>query len=195
MSVAADERLEPFAELNARPGRVPWNQRFELIREQFPSVARLDWQKAFETDMGLFARIVEDILKLDAAEPGRPGPRPGLEYREAATRLRKLWGLDYATAPFTHAFQALCAARGYSLRQLARKTHLSRSELHRFQQGLDVPTAQEMEAIAGAFDKHPSYFVEWRMGYILALLAEHMAEVPEASVGFYRKAKKHARSA
>lgn len=183
----ADPRLAPFRELNAR--RPPWEERAKVIRQQFPSVAELDWRKAFALDIGLFGRIIEDILKADVAadEPGKPGPRPALDYADGVSRLRQLWGLDYSTLPFPQAIKALTRHRGFSFTMLARKTAMSRSKLHRLAQGIEEPTAVELEQIAKAFGKHPSYFTEWRMAFVVAALYDQMEDVPEASIRLYRK--------
>lgn len=177
------ERISPFKHL---PKKHPWEQRVALIREQFPSIDRLDWYRAFREDPELHGRIIADILKTEAAKAGKPGKRPALDPKEAAERYRQLFGEDFTVAPFTEAFLALVGDR--SIRAIAHKTGLDRNYVHKLMKGAD-PTVEAMEKIAVAFKKDPGYFAEYRTLYITGVIARRLEEVPEASVSIYRKVK------
>lgn len=177
--------LSVFRELNERGKRVPWAERVKVIRQQFPSVENLDWNRALERDVDLFGRIIRDIIKLDQAEPGRDGPRRQVDPAKGREALRRLAGQDYSELPFAESVRVL--SRGMSLRPLARKTGLSPMTLSRLLRGDKEPDVHEMHAIAEAFKKHPSYFVEYRVGFITAAMASKLASAPEASIGIYRK--------
>jgi plasmid maintenance system antidote protein VapI len=196
LPVVAERDVEPrpelkaFRDLNAEAKqqgfRVPWAQRLGVIHQQFPSTATLDWNEAFTRDHELWARIMHDIIKADQAEPGRDGPRPkALDYERGLATIRQMMGQDYSLLPFPEAFAVL--SRGYSLSHLARKTNISRSIVHRLLRGDEEPSAEEMAAIADAFDKHPSFFIEYRVGYITAMVHARMATNPETSIAVYRK--------
>lgn len=177
------EELEVFRELNGGR-RMPWSGRREVIDRIFPSVERLDWKKAFDGDIELLGRLLRDILKLDSAIPGKPGPRVVMDFPEGIARLRQLMGEDFSVLAFAQAFDALAAPR--SLRHLEYRTGIGRNRLNKLLRG-HTPTGPEMEQIAQAFGKHPSYFVEWRAGYVLAAIQRKLAEAPESTVGFYRR--------
>lgn len=179
----SDERLSPFKELNQE--KVPWDQRAKVIRQQFPSVQKLDWHRLFSEDPALMGRLINDILKIDIARPGKPGKRPAVEPGIADHRLRQIMGEDYATLPFPQALRALQGPR--SARGLAKKVGLDRNYINRLLAGDTSPSASIMEQIAQAFHKDPAWFVEYRMGYIFAVLHHKMGAVPEASVTFYKK--------
>ena len=177
------DRLEPFKHL---PKKHPWEQRVALIREQFPSIDRLDWYRAFREDPELHGRIIADILKTEAAKPGKPGKRPALDPKEAALLYKQLFGEDYTALPFTQAFNILIGDR--SVRAVAHKTRLDRNYVHKLMKGAD-PTAEAMEKIAVAFKKDPGYFAEYRLLYIVGILSRKLEEIPEGSVNIYKKVK------
>jgi hypothetical protein len=177
--------LSVFHELNERDKKVPWSERYKVIKEQFPSVAELDWNEALRKDVDLFGRILRDIIKLDQAEPGRSGPRRAVDPNAGHATLRMLAGQDYSELPFNEAFRVL--GRGMSLTTLARKTSLSRMTCSRLLRAEKVPDADEMRLVAEAFKKHPSYFIEYRVAYVTAAIAERLASAPESSIVFYKK--------
>jgi DNA-binding phage protein len=177
--------LAPFKKANEKGVGTKAAERMRLIRKEFPVVYELDWKRAFDQDLDLFARVVRDILKLDQAVPGKPGPRLDPEYDRALVHLRQLMGQDYTMLSFVEAFGVL--ADGRSLTQLARKVGLSRTQVRRLRMGWKVPSLYEMSQIADAYGKHASFFVEYRIAYITGALATRLASAPESSIGLYRK--------
>lgn len=175
--------LSMFAEANKK--KMSWDQRAALIKERFPSTAKIDWNKAFDDDLDLFARIIRDILKLDQAQPGRPGPRPSLDYTQATHRLRQFMGQDYSMLPFPEALKVLTG--GLSIRKIAEKTGLERNVVHQLLRGQREPDVYDMTAIAHAYDKHPSYFEEYRVLVIISAILGKIEKVPEATINLYRK--------
>lgn len=165
--------------------RVPWVERSELIKGKFPSTARLDWYEVFRQDPAILGKIINDIMKLDQARSGKPGKRPSLEEADAQDKLRKLQGEDYSELEFQYSFKNLSGKR--SIRMLARKLSLEKSYVHRLLQGKIEPTAETMEQIAKAFNKHPSYFLEYRIYYVLAMLSHKLVQSPESSIVFYNR--------
>lgn len=165
--------------------RVPWIERSELIKDKFPSTARLDWYEVFRQDPAILGKIVNDIIKLDQARSGKPGKRPSLEEADAQDKLRKLQDEDYSEYEFQQAFKALVGKR--SIRMLARKLDLEKSYVHRLLQGKIDPPVAVLEQIARAFNKHPSYFLEYRINYVLAMLNHQLVRAPESSIVFYNR--------
>lgn len=180
--------LDIFRRANVIPKggkKLPWDKRVSLIRDHFPSIETLEWKAEFDKDFGLFAWIMNDILKVDAAEPSRSGPKPAVDVRTGAARLRQLMGNDYAELPFADAFSALAGKR--SLNHLARVTGISRSQVRRLLRGDVEPSRADMEMIAAGFKKEPGYFLEYRMGLLLAIVAQKLIDSPEISVKPYRR--------
>lgn len=157
------------------------------IRDQFPSIDNLDWEKVFREDTELYGRIWRDILKFDQAGEGRPGPRPALEADRAFKRYLQLSDDDFSMLSFAEAVKLISG--NLSIRKLADKTGLDRNLIHRLMKGLDEPDCFEMEIVAAAFGRRPSYFLEYRVGYILTMVHAHMLKYPESSVGPYLKVR------
>lgn len=180
--------LSAFREVNKE--KITWGQRIGLIQKQFPSVVKTDWYKIFDSDPVILGRLINDILKVDQAVPGRPGKRPAIEAEAAETRLRQLVGDDYSILPFAEAFRALAANR--SIRALAFKTGIDRNLVHRLLQGEATPTTEIMQIVAKAFNKEPGYFYEYRIAYIFGVMFYKLESIPESTVPFYRRLKDHA---
>lgn len=163
--------------------RVSWEPRLKLIQETYPSVVRLNWRSAFDKDLDLFTDIMRDVLKADAAMPGRSGPKPAVDYRQGVARFRQLVNEDYSVLPFAEAFTVL--ARGLSLTVLARKVDLSRSETYRLLRGEKLPTLSDLEAVAKGFKKSPAYFSDYRAAVVAAALHEKLLASPDTSIRWF----------
>lgn len=166
-------------------GKVPWEDRAERIRKRFPTVDVLDWEDALARDVDLFGRIIRDILKLEQAVPGRPGPRPSLDVFAATRRMQHFWGNDFSLEPFPEALKLLAGQR--SIRNLAHRVKLRKSYMNMLLNGQVEPDGFVMRLCAEAFDKHPSYFLEWRILYVVAAVVRRLEWSPEASVSLFRK--------
>jgi hypothetical protein len=162
---------------------MPWATRVAMIQERFPSVLTLSWRGAFDEDMNLFAEIMRDVLKADAAEPGRSGPKPPVTMRDGANRLRQFIQEDFSMLSFTESFVVLIGV--LSMTAVARKTGLSRAKCHRLSSGAELPSPWEMEQIAVAFKKEPGYFADYRTAVVLAAMQERFQAIPESSVKWY----------
>lgn len=165
--------------------KMPWAERYKEIKRVFPSVETLDWSKVFRSDPAIMGRIINDVLKIDQAQPGRPGKRPALDVDRAEEKLRRLRGEDYTILPFVEAVQA---ARGdKSIRSLAYYSELPKSTVHRLLEGTATPTIEQIEAISKGLRKDPSYFIEYRVAFVIAGLTEMMAQAPESTIVHYEK--------
>lgn len=180
--------LLAFDEDNARwrnqGKKVSWDERVEMIKEEFPAVRNPDWNLILR-DHDVFGRLMRDILKVDQIEPGRAGPRPNLEYERGMQSYREVMALDYSERPFREAFRAL--TRRASVRSIANKTGLSRSHVMRLLNGSDLPTVEDLRVIATAYGKKPAFFAEYRSEYIMAAIAARLEDEYELTVAIYRK--------
>ena len=171
--------------------RTPWTERLKTIKSQWPSVENLNWEKAFREDIELFGRIIRDILKQEQAEPGHSGPRPSLDQKTAKSKLLQILGMDYSVERFPDAFKTLAENR--SIRHLANKTGLNRNTIHRLFKEEINPDIFTMQVISEAFDRHPSYFLEYRMEVIMLALEHQMNLNPEVTIDLYRKVTRGSR--
>lgn len=170
-------------------GKMPWNKRAELIKQHFPRSAEVDWKQIFRDDPHVLGRILGDMFKADMAEPGRPGKRPSLDPAEAAERFRRVGGDDHTMEPFPKALKALQGTK--SLRHFARTAGIPKSTLWKLLNGEKEADLETIETVAAHLKKNPSYFVEYRVGYITAVVSHFLEWAPEASVVQYNKIKGH----
>lgn len=168
-----------------RLGKIPWEERYEAIIDDYPSVADEPWAERFDNDLEVLGRVLRDILKLEQAVPGRPGPRPSLDVDDAQRRLAQLRGEDYTLKPFIEAVSDLKGKK--SIRQFAHKVNLDRNTVHRALHGKIEPDAYLCRMIAYAHGKHPSYFIEWRILYIVGAIVRRLEWNPESSIALYER--------
>lgn len=149
-------------------GKMPWEKRQAMIEALFPSIQNLDLLQVFRQDPAVMGKIVNDIIKHDQAEPGRPGKRPSLNVKAAEDSLRRYQGEDYNILPFQEAFRKLKGTR--SIRHMAHTCDLTSTMVQRLLDGRAEPSIEIMEKVAKGTKKRPSYFQEYRMAFILASL-------------------------
>lgn len=180
-SSSLEEIEEKFLE------KMSWKERQALIEQAFPSTVELSWDKALKADVGFFGEVLRGILKYDQEGQGRPGPRSISSRDEGVVRLAQFMGEDHSLSPMPETLKALKG--DLSIRKLAAKSGVDYNIVFQLLHGRTAPTLPVMESLAKAFDKHPSYFLEYRTQYIVACLLHQMKEWPEASVSVYRKIK------
>lgn len=165
--------------------KISWSERSRYIAEKYPSTVSLDWHQVFKQDPHILGKIISDIFKLESSSGGRPGKRPAVDRHDAEQHLRRYDDDDYTILSFKEAFTIMKGTK--SFRGLANKCGLSLNMTQRLLSGSMQPTIEVMEKIAKAFKKHPSYFIEYRISYILGMLSERMLDIPEASIVPYKK--------
>lgn len=188
MARTSRPELAVFIELNqlekSTGHKTPWKDRYALIVHHFPMAERIDWRKAFR-DLDLYGRLLRDILENDQKTEARPGPRPSFDHGLARDRLRQFAGDDFTQLPFVQAFRVLAGNR--SIRHLETKLDMTRGVVWKLKAGLKEPDLYTMERVAKAFHKDPSYFVEYRIAYIMGALGDQMEQAPEMTVDLYRR--------
>jgi len=174
-----------FKELNAREGKIPWADRLEVITKEFPATTNLDWFEVFSQDSAVLGKLLNDIMKLEQPRDGKPGKRPALGERDAVIKLNQLMNDDFSNEDFITTFKKL--TKGNSLRKISQRTGINYNYVNRLIHGKVQPSIDQIEAIAQGYNKHPSYFMEYRIYYIMGMVYNKLLYVPEASVGFYQK--------
>lgn len=174
--------------------RVNWNKRLSLIKKHFPNISEVDWDNALR-DNDIFARIVRDILKaqqhssLSDEKQSIAGRKPNIDLDEGMSGWRELMGRSYSDLPFPQAFRLMASDRStgkhHSLSMVANKTGISRSRIHRLMSAVEEPDLRDMEMIASAYKKKPSFFVEYRVAVITGYLAQRLEVDPEITTSIY----------
>lgn len=187
-----------MADLDKFAGKMKWNDRYEKMVDEWPSLKHLAakestdaWVGVFNKDMNVWASIMRDVLKRDQSElsdrtgAGRLAP---LDYEDGLKALRRLVGNDYSMAPFAETFKVI--SEGKSISSIRTKTGLSRTQIFRLLNGHIRPDIPTMEAVAKGFKKSPSFFLEYRVAFVLTAMAERLESLPESTVDYFQSLKK-----
>lgn len=180
--------LQAFRDMNSGPKKASWHQRYAEISKNFKSVERLNWEKVFNDDPEILGSIINDILKLNVPSKGRPGKRPSLQEDQAREMFSTLMGENFTEEPFHVAFRKLSAPA--SIRELATTFGLDKMLIHRLLNNRQAPTLEQMEQIAVHYHKEPSFFVEWRVAYVVSYLDTLIRQNPDLSVALFKRLKK-----
>jgi DNA-binding phage protein len=175
--------LSVFRSLNE--GKTAWSERADVIKKSFPSTALLDWYEVFRQDPTILGNILNDVIKLSQERSGKPGKRPSPDEKEAVSKFRRIQDDDYSNETFAQSFKALAA--NSSVRAVAVKVGVDKSLVHRLLNGQAIPSMDVIEKVAKAYGKHPSYFVEYRVAYIMAIMSHSLSYAPESSVVLYKR--------
>lgn len=166
-----------------------WEAQRAAVYARYPSAAEEDWTAAL-ADYDLMGRLIRDVLRVGHT-PKQRGSRPELERDEALSRLNQLRGDDYTMLPFPEAFRALARwdpdTPTRSLTNIARRVDIPRSRTHRLLTGESKPSHADLEQIAAAFGRRPTYFAEYRIALVVAAIEAHLEAAPEATVGIVRQ--------
>lgn len=168
-----------------------WEIRYQKIKEHYPSVASLRWTGALDYDPEVFTQVMGDLLKAEGKR-SRPGKRPTLSRQLAEEELAKLSIADFSEFEFPQAFQALISAlpkEVQTYRSLANKTGCNKDYLVKYLKGTLAPRFLDMENIAAAFNKDPSYFLEYRIAYVLMMVDRYLTNNPEIATVWHMKFK------
>lgn len=162
-----------------RTTRKDWQAILARVESDHPATRAPEWVRLLDNS-DVMAAIIRDLIVIDR-QPARRGARPLPVYEEGRRRLQALFGEeDFSASPFPEAFRAL--TRHHSRTQVARRTGLSRSRVHRLLADERFePTLEEITAIAAAYNRRPEHFREFRTRLITALVAHHLDEHPERS--------------
>lgn len=162
--------------------KAEWERIIAGIHRRRPSTAQPEWARLLD-DPDRLASVLRDTIRLRPTDSdATTGPRDMPELDEANRLLRDLTGdQEYTCLPFTEALANLVRARGWSVRQLARRINVSHQQAHCYMTGTRSPALDDMGLIAEAFGKPQTYFREYRALVIAAEVAEAMNRDPDRS--------------
>lgn len=148
----------------------------------YPSVDNPQFVKHLATP-GLIADIMRDFLRLENLTT--TGVRETPELEVGLARLNELLGNGYSMDPFPKAMRV--CTRQQSVRQIARKTGLSKTRVGMLLAGDAAPTAHDMEQVAKAYDRQPTWFAAYRTHVIVTMVTAAVERNPEQSAVLVRR--------
>lgn len=179
-----------------------WDDRYKRIQAQYPST-RPDfaWDEALQS-AELLGRLLHDLANIGWERPTRRGQRSRIDPEEGMVRIAAVLegGPRLSALEADRAGEATTSAFPEALRELAAEANLtisgvanlegitlSRTEIHRLMRGERAPTGFDMEQIADAFGKAPTYFHEYRVSLLAEAVVAHLEDAPELSVHAIRQ--------
>ena len=170
-------------------GKLDWDETVARLYQEIPDAESVNWEALFRSDPKILGDLVNDIIKVNVSQKGRPGKRSASSEEDVAADLRKLTNSDYAEVPFAEAMKAAMGSR--SLRQTAMLADMDKMTLHRLLGGTGVPvTSVQMEQLAAAVKKDASYFLEYRAAYVCHAIYRMLCGNSESATIFFKKVKR-----
>jgi transcriptional regulator with XRE-family HTH domain len=158
-----------------------WETRIAAAHAAYPTTAGgIDRDVTSRVVNGeeIMTRLLRDLIAVDNVE-SRRGDRAVPDAEEGRRLLSDLRGEDYTVLPFPNALRALAGTK--TVTQLCRITNLSRGNMARILNSQKAPTVDEIQAIAAAFGKRPTYFAEYRTALFAALVYHQLEANPDRS--------------
>lgn len=162
------------------------------IQDRYPSIKHLTgppgkaseraWVAAFTVHPDAMHLVLADLIKQVHATPGRIGQRP--MPREELVDFDGLIYGEENEAPLTEAIPALMGSQ--SERAFCAKIPMSRGTFQRMLRGEYHPDVRELRAIAAAFRKPPTYFLEYRKAMAIAAFIQLLDARPGFATSLYR---------
>lgn len=169
-----------------------WQSTLDRIEREVPGTKEVDWISLFKADPKILGDLVNDVIKVNISEKGRPGKRSAQSAEDIEEDLRKLTGEDYAVRAFPEALRE--AMGGRSIRHVATQAHLDKMTVHRLLNGKGAPpTAEQIEWLAKAVRKDPAFFLEYRILYVCSVMYQMMMTSSEAATIQFNRLKKATR--
>jgi transcriptional regulator with XRE-family HTH domain len=160
-----------------------WAKKYQQIAKTYPNI-NVNSLTGKMVDEDMFIKIIGDVLKSERTV-STPGKRPGLSRADGLERLNKILERDFSDQKFPSAFRNLTA--GKSVRAIQSKTGLSKSHVQRLLAEIDHPSVETLEKASAAFNKHPSYFLEYRIFKIMEYVNSFLMDNPETATTWYKK--------
>ena len=150
------------------------------LKEDIPQLQNINWSEVINKNPDVLEGIVGGIVKSD-------GKRRRVSRKDGTRRLNQVYSQDFSERPFSESFTIICGKD--SLRTTATKTGISYSHVFQLKSGNAIPTIPMMESIAYAYNREPSYFLEYRIHFVLESMSEFLTKNPETATAWFNKAQ------
>jgi hypothetical protein len=161
---------------------------WEAARARVPYADQGEWPELLERHPEVLHRIVADAYDVFLREGDRAngvrrssgGRRPKPSMVPVEDVLDSVFPRQYSTLPFPKALADLVGPQ--SQRQFSRKVPCNQATLSKLLNGAYLPDLPFMERLALAGGQGPWYFLEWRAGYVAALVRDALLASPSTGV-------------
>lgn len=159
-------------------------------RARVPYASNGNWALILEDNPEVLHRIIADaydvVLREEERAAGvrRSGRRPKPSLVPLGDVVDKVFPQQYSHDPFPVALANLL--EGHSQRAFAKRVPCHQATLSKLLNGQYEPDLPMMERIAEAAGEGPWYFLEWRAGYVGALVTDALTTSPSTAVQVIR---------
>ena len=150
------------------------------LKEEMPALQEINWSEIINKNPDVLEGIVGGVIKVG-------GKRRKISRQDGARRLNQVYEQDFSEKPFCESFSIICGKD--SLRTTAAKTGISYSHVFQLKSGNATPTIRMMEDIAIAYNREPSYFLEYRIHFVLESMSSFLMKNPEVATTWFNKSK------
>lgn len=140
-------------------------------------MTNIDWAKILASDPQTFREIMGGISK-------KAYKNTDLTSRE---RYNQLVNDDFSELNFIETFNYLWGDK--TIAQMTAKTGITQNVIYLIKRGKRPASMEDMEKIALAFNKDPSYFLEYRIGKVLESINSYLEQSPETATAWFTKVK------
>ncbi len=156
------------------------HEKITNLKNDMPELQEINWSKLIGNNPEILETIVSGIVKVD-------GQHRKVANADRSRRINQMYSQEFSEKKFKDAFIILCGKD--SLRITANKTNISYSHIFQLKSGNANPTIPMMESIASAYNRQPSYFLEYRIHFILESMSNFLSQNPEIATTWFGKAK------
>lgn len=156
-----------------------WDRKLDKIREMYPATSNINWGDILRDEPDVLYSVIGGVTKTNKHSD-----------KSNATKVAQVTSSNYSELCFVDAFNILWGDR--SFRSMAHKTGIPVGTIQKYRSGQMSPSFQTMEKIAEGFNIDPSYFLEYRIGKILASIDSYLVKNPEVASAWFVKIKNSA---
>jgi len=160
-----------------------WDKKLTALRESYPEVRNIDWGKILKDEPEVFRAVAGGVGKSAVPKKSK------MNHSTSHQRYAQLTDTDYSELPFVDALHVLWGDK--SLNGMVAKTGITKQIIYQMKKGNREPTFEEMEQIARSFGHDPSFFLEYRIGKVLAAIDIYLQTAPETAAVWYNHVTKN----
>lgn len=161
------------------PKKNKTTQAIEEAKRKNPHLSQINWNEIINNDPDVMNDLASGVARVGGKR------KAAINYNVGTQKFHAIQNFDYSELPFDKAFTILC--RDTPLRTIARKMDVSPAHVYNLKNGSASPTFEVMEKAAAAFNRKPTFFLEYRIGSVLLSIELYLQRNPETSTVWYNK--------
>lgn len=150
------------------------------VRDQYNDMSHVPWGDILRDNPDVFAALAGSVVK----KKKKKG------HKQTETRSLNALNLpEYAEVQFLEAFNVVWG--GHTFKEMIEKTGLTVNVLQRLKSGERDPSFEEMSQIATGLGLDKAFFLEYRIGKVLASINVFLENNPETATAWFAKVNRN----